>query len=182
MVSHTNHAQADIPCVQWSDEGGINVEPYYPIDRCYWDYMRVYSTQATTLLSATPQSIPASWMILKQAIPAHVDTLDEDESGLQGFGTMLVVPGGQTLSTSFRFALPSGQVLSMDSTGRTFTYHLTIRKQPGTLAVPLILHIRLPDNVMVKSLPPGGIIQGKDIMLQTDLRVDFHADVVFGSP
>lgn len=182
LVSHTNHAQANVPCVQWADEGGISTEEYYPIDRCYWDYMRVYVPQSTNLVSATPQSIPASWMILQQAVPAHVDLLDEGEPGLQGFGTLLVVPGGQTLNTSFQFALPPARVLSMDGTHHTFTYQLTIRKQPGTVAVPLTIRIHLPNGATVKSLTPEATIQGKDIMFQTNLGVDVQIEVVFGTP
>ena len=34
LVSHSNGASADVPCVQWN-EGEITAERIYPIDRCY---------------------------------------------------------------------------------------------------------------------------------------------------
>ena len=108
-VFHTNHASENVPCIQWNNAQEIPGERTYPIDRCYWDYMRVYTREGTTLLDASPQAIPAGWMILEDAVPARVDTLDAEEeqtSGLQGFGSLLVVPGGQTISTAFQFALP----------------------------------------------------------------------------
>ncbi len=182
LVSHTNHASADVPCIQWSENGQITGEEYYPIDRCYWDYMRVYLLKGTFLTSAMPQSIPASWMILDQAVPPQVDQLDENEPGLQGFGTMLVVPGGQTLNTSFKFALPASRILMKDGAAHTLTYNLTVRKQPGTLAVPLTIRIHLPNNAGLLSASAGGAMQNQNLMFQTNLNTDVSVEVVFSVP
>ncbi len=181
LVSHTNRALADIPC---TPRGGIEItlEEYYPIDRCYWDYMRVYTLQGASLTSATAQSIPASWMILDQAVPPQVDLLDEGEPGLQGFGTMLVVPGGRSINTTMQFALPASRILLEDSAAHTLEYDLTVRKQPGTLAIPLSLRIHLPNNAILISVSPGGAIQDKNLLFQTVLNTDVHVEVVFSSP
>ncbi len=40
-VTHKNNAKKGVPCIQW-DSGEIKGEEWYPIDRCYWDYLRVY--------------------------------------------------------------------------------------------------------------------------------------------
>ncbi|HEY9151399.1 MAG TPA: DUF4012 domain-containing protein [Anaerolineales bacterium] len=182
VVSHTNHASADIPCAPRGGSVDVTVEEYYPIDRCYWDYMRIYAPLGTTLISAVPQSIPASWMILNQPVAPQVDVLNEGEPGLQGFGTMLVVPGGQTITTTMQFALPAAQILMKDAVAHTLTYNLTIRKQPGTVAVPLTLRIHLPNNVDIISASSGGTVQGKNLLFQTNLNTDVNVQVVFSSP
>ena len=40
FISHSNGADADVPCIQWDATNEITGESTYPIDRCYWDYMR----------------------------------------------------------------------------------------------------------------------------------------------
>lgn len=182
VVSHTNHASADIPCAPRGGNVEVTVEEYYPIDRCYWDYMRIYAPQGSNLISATPQSIPAAWMILNQPVAPHVDLLDEGELGLQGFGTMLVVPGGQTLNTTMRFALPASRILLKDSATHSFTYDLTVRKQPGTLAIPLTLRIHLPNNAVLTSTSLGETAQGNNLLFQTNLNTDVYVEVIFSTP
>jgi hypothetical protein len=86
-VVHVNKADSNVPCIQW---GGITLEGQenYPIDRCYWDYLRVYLTAGTRLGNANPQDIPADWMIRRVAVPAKVDVLEEGIEGVQAFGVL----------------------------------------------------------------------------------------------
>ncbi|MBI1856460.1 MAG: DUF4012 domain-containing protein, partial [Chloroflexi bacterium] len=178
FVSHTNNANPNVPCIQWSQEGQIVGEASYPIDRCYWDYMRVYVPQGARLLSSTPQSVPASWTILNQSVPPRVDKLEEGLPGLDSFGTLLVVPGGQTVNVSLRFALPVKRIL-LQSKDQGFIYQLNFKKQPGTLAIPLTLRAHLPANAVLSSASPNWIVDGANIMIQTDLREDVQLKVSF---
>jgi hypothetical protein len=183
-VFHTNHASENVPCIQWNSTEEIPGERTYPIDRCYWDYLRVYAREGTKLLDASPQAIPAGWTMLEEAVPAHVDTLDAEEeqtSGLQGFGTLLVVPGGQTISTAFQFALPP-EVVSREAGSGLISYRLKIGKQPGTLAVPLLLRVHLPAHAIIETIPPGASLQNNNLILETNLRQDLKIEVVFHLP
>jgi hypothetical protein len=184
-VTHQNNA-ASVPCIPGphtmvADFGETYFEEHYPIDRCYWDYLRVYKTAGTQLLSATPQSIPAEWMLLNQPVPAKVDVLDEGIPGVQAFGTLKIVPGGQYVTSSFQFALPAS-VLKSQGNSNQIDYHLRIQKQPGTLAVPISISVQLPKNATVQKMPSGGIIQGQTLQIQTNLQVDLDLDVVFSLP
>jgi len=100
---------------------------------------------------------------------------------LQSFGTMIVVPGGQTVNTGLRFALPAGRILSQN-VNHVFTYQLTIRKQPGTLDIPLTVRIHLPSNATLESGSPDWIVDGEDILIQTNLKVDAHLKIDFSLP
>lgn len=141
--------------------------------------MRVYTPSGAKLLEATPQFVPANWMIVKQDIPARVDNLDERIEGVQAFGTLQVVPGGESLATEFSFALPASVVQSR--TGQSI-YHLLIQKQPGTQAVPITIRVHLPNNASIKTAPPGAVIQSPNILYQTELRTDIEFEIVYKNP
>jgi hypothetical protein len=178
LVTHENHANRDVPCIQW-DSGEIKGEEWYPIDRCYWDYLRVYKQNGSTLLEATPHDIPAKWMLLGNAVPAHVDELDDELACAKGYGTLLVVPGGDSLDTSFRFDLPD-TVISRASDA--WMYRLRVQKQPGTLAHPLTIRVHLPAHATLVSSSMNAEVQDRNLLVQTDLRTDVELEVTFTLP
>jgi hypothetical protein len=175
MIAHENHASPDVPCVHWGGER-LEGQREYPIDACYWNYMRVYLPAGAELLDATPQDVAEEWMILGHGVHGPVDTLDEELDGLQGFGTLMVVPGGRSTITSFHFQLP-GQVLAAEGDQRI--YHLRVKKQPGTLAVPIIIRIHLPNGATLQTPVPGSIVDGNHLYLETALQTDLDLEVRF---
>jgi len=176
-VIHKNNA-AGIICKQW-DKIRLPGEEDYPITDCYWNYMRIYMAGGTKLLDATPQFVPANWMLIKQDVPARVDTLDEGIPGVQTFGTLQVIPGGESVVTTFRFGLPGSIIQS--GIGRS-TYHLLVQKQPGTLAEPITIRVHLPNNATVQTAPKSAIVQGQNILYQTDLQTDLELEIVYHIP
>jgi hypothetical protein len=63
--------------------------------------------------------------------------------------------------------------------GDRIHYRLKIKKQPGTVANPLILRIHFPNSLMVDSVSPDALIEGDHILLETDLRTDLVLSVDF---
>jgi len=137
--------------------------------------------QGTQLLDAVPQPIPAGWLIRRVRVPAKVDVLQEEIPGVQGFGTLQVVPIGESLTASFRFALPAGILESGPGSGQA-TYHLRVQKQPGTLAVPITFRFHLPNNATIRSIPNGASVQAKNVFLETNLRTDLDLAISFQIP
>jgi hypothetical protein len=140
--------------------------------------MRVYKPAGTDLLDASAQSIPAEWMILGHGVDGQVDVLDEDVEGLQAFGTLMVVPGDESLNTAFRFILPDG-VLNVNPESNQITYLLDVKKQPGTLALPLTIRIHLPQGTAIHSTSPDAMVETNHVLFRTDLRTDKQIAVVF---
>jgi hypothetical protein len=173
-VTHHN-ASATAKCVQWGAQR-LEGQQDYPIDACYWNYMRVYVPFGTELLDATPQRIPKGWMLTERGVPARVDLLEEELQGLQAFGTLKVVPGGDSITTTFQFRLPE-QVLRRD--GDQISYRLNIKKQPGTIDNPIIVRVHFPNGLRVESVSPHALIEGDHILIETDLRTDLVLTVDF---
>lgn len=186
VVSHKNNAASVIPCTSafYLDLAAPEFEIYregdYPINRCYWDYLRVYTLPDTELLGATVQTVPAEWMILGQTVPPQVDILDEKIEGIRGFGTLKVVPGGESLATSFRFGLPASVIIQSD-TGQ-MAYRLKIQKQPGTQGVALTVRLHLPDGTTIQTVPPGAVVQDQNILIETALVTDLEFEFIFLVP
>jgi hypothetical protein len=141
----------------------------------------VYVKEGTRLLDATPQSVPDNWMILKQEKQGQVDILEEEIDGVQAFGTLQVLLGGQSLPMSFQFALPA-DILKVEADSGRMTYHLKVQKQPGTLAVPISIRVHLPKGALVEMDTAGSIVENDSILYQTDLRKDIEFEVVFSLP
>jgi hypothetical protein len=179
-MTHKNNSSKDVQCIHF-DSGLVPDDYVYPMDRCYWNYLRVYKQSGVELLDASPHEIPAEWILLETRVPARVDVLDEDIDGIQGFGTLLVVPGGQSLNTGFDFALPASVISHEDGSNR-FTYSLKVQKQPGRLADPLLIRIHLPNRSQVDSVNLDALIQENDLLIETDLRTDVYLEVVFLVP
>ncbi|GAB4452444.1 MAG: hypothetical protein OHK0041_15800 [Anaerolineales bacterium] len=179
MLTHHNDADAAVPCIHWGYQPAGGIE-WYPMQHCYWSYLRVYKQAGVELLDAAPHEIPAEWILLERTVPARVDLLDESLDGIQGYGALLVVPGGQSLETSFEFALPAA-VVSQKEPGR-FTYSLKVQKQPGTLAHPLTIQLQLPPGAELENASLPANIQDDILRIETSLRTDMYLEVSFRVP
>jgi hypothetical protein len=179
-VFHKNNAAEITFCKHWNKVRAEG-EQEYPITDCYWNYLRVYMKEGTKLLDATPQSVPDNWMILKQKDPGQVDILEKEIEGIQAFGTLQVLLGGQSIPTNFKFMLPT-DILRVDPNSNQTTYHLKVQKQPGTWAVPIVIRVHLPKNSLIETSSVGVVIQDNNILYQTNLRTDIEFEVVFTLP
>ncbi|RME05992.1 MAG: DUF4012 domain-containing protein [Anaerolineae bacterium] len=185
VVAHHNPSRGDEPCRHAAYDTG---DYQALIDRCYWDYLRVYTLADAELLDATPHAVPGEWMLSGKDIPARVDRLDnegivdENPPGLQAWGTWLVVPLGESLETRFEFALPADVIRRDEATGM-WRYTLRVKKQPGTVANPLALQVRLPpEAALLNAAPEGGIFEDGLWILETDLRTDLDVRLEFAYP
>jgi hypothetical protein len=180
LVSHHNGANPRVPCIQWGYQQTEVIETY-PINRCYWNYLRIYKQQEVELLEASPHPIAGTQMLLGHAVPARVDDLEEEIPGIRGYGTLLVVPGGQTWNTGFEFSLPAS-VLTQGEESGDLVYRLKVGKQPGTLAIPITVRLHLPNRAALKSSSMQAIVQDNNLLFRTDLRTDLDLEIVFHLP
>lgn len=158
-------------------EPGEKEDRYYPIIRCYGNYLRIYSPEGSLLTAATPHPVPAEWTVNGQFVPARVDTLTDDLDGFSVFGTYFFVPSGDTLSTSFALETPASVITQQADD--SYVYRLKIQKQPGTIAIPISLRLILPDEVIVAQTPKGFALENGTLTGKFQLREDIIIEIVF---
>ncbi len=169
-LTYVNPVAGELPCVQSPNLAPLGTYTA-TIERCYWNYLRVYVPKGANLLVATPQAVPGEWMLTGRAVDAVV-RLEPGEQGTQAFGTFLVVPYATTLTTAFTYTLAPGAVAQ---SGQTYTYTLRIQKQAGTKAMPVSVLVQLPASAQVLEAAPLGSLAGTvwraEIALERDVDV-----------
>jgi hypothetical protein len=176
-VTHTNHSPGNDPCVPGPND--VDLDYIETAERCYWNYLRVYTLTGTKLLDAIPHAIPGEWLVTGYDVPARVDVLDnngivpENPAGVQAYGTLVVIPRSEQRQTSFDFALVPDAIQTAGA--NTWVYQLRIQKQAGTINIPLALRIHLPKGAQVVSSNPSGMFRDgtwqADLALRTDLEI-----------
>ena len=174
QLRYKNNSQGENIC-QHSPRYGADY--WEIINRCYWNYVRVYTPEGSHLLEATPHALPGKFLLSGQDEPAHIDTLPP-EGGKGVWGTLLMVPHGQTLTTTFAYRLPAEVVEKTDGGWR---YRLTVQKQAGTQANRLHVVISLPQGRQpVRITPPATqITDNGRFLFDLSLSLDQTVEVIF---
>jgi len=138
-------------------------EPTYEalIDKCYWDYVRVYAPSGSTLLA--------------------VEGADEyevagQEKGKTVFAAYFVLAPGESRQITFRYILPDTVLAAKESLD--VHYLLQVQKQPGTSAIPLLVHVELPPNTKALSVYPPPETSGPEaVEYATKLKADRRFEI-----
>jgi len=155
-------------------------ERWYPVSRCYGNYLRVYTPVGSLLTDATPHPVPAKWTLRNRLVPARVDALDNDLDNFSVFGTYFVVPFETRLSTTFSFETPAS-VLEQKSDG-SFRYSLKIQKQPGTFAIPISLRLLFPEGADIVKSSRQLTDENNTLFGEFRLREDIIIEVIWLLP
>jgi len=175
-IRHTHQLKRQAPCQQWATHA-ISYEDW--MNRCYYDYLRVLISGGSELISASTQPVPREWLAWAAGDGGEV-TASAGEAGTNVLSTFLVVPLGGERTTSFRYHL-APSVLVRDAHEQH--YRLTIQKQAGTDAIPVVIQVRLPTGAVVTSTSLLPTIR-TDTMLSFafNLNQDRTLDLVFRTP
>ncbi|RME41859.1 MAG: hypothetical protein D6796_15255, partial [Caldilineae bacterium] len=129
------------------------------------------------LLKATPQKVPARFLISKRPEPARVVDLPP-EGGKSVWGTLVLTPRGKARKVTFQYTLPAGIV---SQTEEGFRYHLTLQKQAGTENVTAQVVVRLPPGgELLRAVPsPAGVKDDGRLVFNLSLLEDREVEVIF---
>jgi hypothetical protein len=125
------------------------------MERCYWDYLRVYLPAGSRLLDLGGSDEPPKIY---------------DESGKMVIGTALVLETGQARQVQFTYqpGIPALQ-------GQ---YTLLLQRQPGTEALPVRISITLPEGVHpTRAVPENWLWLDGKVVWQTTLDRDVEVAV-----
>ena len=157
------------------------------IERCYWNYQRVYTLAESQLLGAQLHLTPPWWFYRGETVLPFADVLDnsgvydENPQGLQGYGDLLVVPRGEERQTRFEFALPAEIVIDHIGDDQ-HRYQLHIQKQSGTLAIPVSIQVKLPTGLTLIDQNPKGTLSGDLWSAELNLQRDIDLTLMWKSP
>ncbi len=179
ILNYWNHSRQPLGvCIQEARYGDTYADM---MDRCYWDYVRVYVPAGGGLLKGPDLPLPPGSLLARSG-----DALAESpispvlaEDGRSVWAAFFELAPGAERALAFEYTLP-GEVLEHKSDG-SLTYHLRVQKQPGTEAVPLRVEIALPPDAQDISATPAGFFsqQGTVLVAATDLMIDREFEVAF---
>jgi len=160
------------------------------MNRCYWDYLRLYVPRGSRLIEATRNPLPPGSLYRRlSGAGAGSGEPDigppeqgRDELHKEVFGTFFVVPPRETKEVRFAYELPSGILESAgwSSSRDAYRYSLLIQKQPGTKALPVQVTAELPHGAeLVTAEPQPNAVEGNILRYQLSLVTDRHIELVF---
>jgi hypothetical protein len=139
-----------------TEEGDCDIwAPYVPdydelINRCYWNYLRVYVPDGSELAAATAHPISGDLLVTGQKQAGVAEVLPE-ENGKTVFGSFFVLPKGEEIETRFAYQVPQ---TVLERTNGGWRYRLLVQKQAGTGAIPLRVELTLPPGSQVEKIVP----------------------------
>jgi hypothetical protein len=174
VLTYTHTASGNYPCrpeAEW--------DPVYDqmMDRCYWDYLRVYVPQGSQLQAATriPVAAHATWD--KLGTSGEVIERPAPEGPWRSLEVLSLLPPATTQTRSFTMILPSDVVQWQGDVGR---YMLRLVKQPGAIPYPVILRVHPPNqSTLLDASPVPGRLDGDGwleyrLILDRDQTVRLH--------
>jgi hypothetical protein len=146
------------------------------VNRCYWNYLRLYTPNGSQLLNASRHTVPAAntlsgqtWTGSAQATP--------DLVGLTTFATYFFLPNTQAITSQFTYQLPANLIHTIPE-GKQ--YDLLITKQAGTRAEPVHVMVQLPEGTQfIAAQPTPTTISGNLIYFDFNLAANTTLSVQY---
>ncbi len=180
-------------CIQESRYGETYADM---MERCYWDYLRVYVPKGSRLLSGPELPLPPGSLL--RAERGGLLRAERGSPQVQPISPTMTMDGWEVWTAFFDLPPMEERVLAFDyqlprsvladgkhdPEGLSY-YHLRVQKQPGTEAVPLQVEIDLPPGAELEERAPSS--NGASAELQasdsaawaTNLRLDREFVIVF---
>ena len=155
----------------------ITVGPTYEtlMDRCYWDYVRVYTPQESRLRGSRITPVDPAEILGRKGLrvmPWH----ESPEHGHEVLAAVLVLPRGEKRTMAFTYTLPAAILHRED--GR-ITYTLLVQKQPGTKGHALSIAVQLPSDAQEVACAPFPCPQGNPLVFRSQLVQDVELTISF---
>lgn len=173
-LTYTHTSSADATC---HPETRYAVSYEGMMDRCYWNYIRVYVREGSELVDATRIPVPPEAVWAGEGESGEVTVKEAAEGPWVTFGVLGLIPPSTIQTRTFTWTLPPDVVEWADETGR---YSLLVQKQPGTEGHPLSVRVRLPEGgAVVDAGPQPWSMEDGWVVYRTALDEDVAFDLEF---
>ncbi|MCI0580023.1 MAG: DUF4012 domain-containing protein [Chloroflexi bacterium] len=147
------------------------------INGCYWDYVRIYTPAGSTLLEASSHPLEAGVLLTGLAWDGQAQVVTDDPGPMSVFANFLLVPRGESVTTSFRYQLPAGVVQPL---GGRQQYTLTVAKQAGARPQLLQVTVVLPPGArLAQTIPAADSVNGQTVLFSAELDQDRSFTVIY---
>lgn len=172
---YTHTSGVDYPCVR---EIRYDLIYEWMMDRCYWDYLRVYVPQGSRLVDATRIPVPDQALFSGDGESGEIIVQPAGEGPWLTYAVLGLLPPQSIQVRSFTWTLPADVVKWQGDQG---VYSLLVQKQAGTRWHPLTVRLRLPaESVLLEAKPEPFRMDGGWIIYQTTLDRDRAFQIHFG--
>lgn len=145
-------------------------------NKCYWNYMRVYTPQDSALISGPQHLIPGETWFGGTDWSPETETLDE-LPGFTTFASWMLVPRGADVRSEFQYTLPPTVTRSTEN-GRA--YALRLIKQAGVDPYPVQVEVTLPAGAsFVSASPTPTAREGSTFFFSLELAGDETIELVY---
>jgi hypothetical protein len=164
---YTHTSTAETPCVPEA-----RYDPVYEqmMNRCYWDYVRLFVPQGSELQDATRISVPGQALWSGEPESGEITVRPAAEGPWLTFGVLNLLPPATRQTRRFTWTLPQ-DVVEWEDGQRGYT--LRVQKQPGTRGHPLTVRIQLPMGAeRIDAAPEPALVESGSIVYRTSLDRD----------
>lgn len=170
----------DEPCYQGTEQEYEQSLPYLAsAEKCYWNYLRVYSPAGSRLVESSRHVVPGETMFSGESWDSAAVEAAESP-GLNTFTNFLLVANNSSETSTFSYELPGAILESGEESSR---YRLMVYKQAGTGAEALSLAVTLPVNAEpVGVSPQPARIEGSTIYFEQQLTANTEFVIDFRHP
>jgi hypothetical protein len=140
------------------------------LQRCYWDYVRVYVPAGSELLAGPDLALPSGSLLARiggAGLPETIQTI-LDADGWSVWASFFDLSPMEDRELIWEYRLPPAVV--QRAADGSYQYRLRMQKQAGTVDVPLTVRVRVPAGAELSAGPS---------VVETDLRLDREMMVVF---
>ena len=177
-LGYDNHSGPNSPgCEpQWRDRGTDYTQFK---NACYWNFLRVYIPQGSTLLSATPMRLPEYSVSVEidRGVPGQDTGRISSSHNKLMFSGLTAIEAGDRREINLVYDLPAS---ALRREGDTITYQLLIQKQPGVRQRKVSVDFILPEGYELGSSSVSPVQLGDSrVSLALVLDQDTMIDVEF---
>ncbi|HID52000.1 MAG TPA: DUF4012 domain-containing protein [Anaerolineae bacterium] len=179
------HTGADTgqPCTQYSPYQDIT--NYLQVaNKCYFNYLRVYTPQQAHLLDSSEHFVPAAALMNKTNWQSTA-TESPEFADFMTFANFFYLPQGQQARVSLQYQIPDAVVTQ----GNQRQYTLTIPKQASVQSQPLSVNVALPDGAQLDEVTfqPGvlydtAVLTENTIQFTTQQTTDIVIKITYTLP
>lgn len=159
IMQFTHQNQSSIPCEHIATYGE-EIAYQKMMERCYWDYWRVYLPPGSQLIDYESAIVPGENLLNSQTWEGQLDQLS-DLMDLSMIGGLLMLPTASQQKIRLTYQLPDGIVIFKGTKGY---YHLDLKKQLGLNALPVEITVKIPNDYQFVDYPADSQINQNSLV------------------